>query len=1133
MPSLSSQSTTFRRGGYTYTGYISTPPLTVVLAGTVTAVPTYPALAIAYSLDSGSAGAALPDLTVNFYSSGGTKKATLRIATGATVTSTSLKVNEFSQGVYDVAIGDTFEVIQAWSIWDRLVAATSTLDKDSRIAYTDQNENQNPVANSGGVSAGFGTTRAFYGDTSFTIDPDSSGTLAHLWDYIDGSGTTNVANPSGVTFPVGFRDVKHTVTDSSNSKSTIQYVQTFVHDNDTYPPLAVQMDSLSGTVDSGWRCSFKLPVGSESDISTLPDGAMIVYWEVERYNNTEASYGSNVTGKSNVKFVGYLISESIHIDPDQNEVTFEAVSPLAILEQTPSLPQLMVSNNTPSKWSEVKGLSTKKMFAYLSYWHSSLQDVFDFVWNDGLDISYERVAVEGQTLAEQLRDIANSLNLQVTCDRLGRILFTRDPVFLTTVQRSSRTKTYDLTTADAMAIDITRQHRGNAKTVRGEGITSNNDPIFSNSPGDAPASFGIASDTLAKQIVNSINELLDRTEKYFAKINGLYNGQFVPKGTRVKLPDGYDVFDPAYREFVTLTLPANTNKRGIVFTTATKWTVEAVDISYDLDAGSKDITITIDHETDGDGAVVYTPPQEGENGLPDLPDVTVDFPSMGFDPGTGLGIDPGATTPAPVSPATKTMSAFLSDNTMRLTANFNHPEGSGGPTWDSTDLTALSGWGSGNLIAFEVDPYSPAYVGTGDEVNGVFITDECAQRIEDIFGTPTLGTAFTFTDTTEARTMALDRNVEGFGIVASWVLGDGVYAAITLDGGATWDEDLVTAFENTAASGIAPGCWISPHTAGKAYISAWTTTGDNATAEASIYRTLDYGATWSHLTSPDIDSGVDVSSFIGVPFSNTAGARIFHRNKLAAGGLQLVRNISGTETDITPETSIQYVPIGQRGHEIALPEDSTNTLAMIGATGAAIAGLNWDIFGANHGVILSQGAGSLTIEASDGGNGNYYVMIKSANQDSCSYISSYDVLSGTVDQTGDASWTDCGEPQVEGVPQHPFGLFGFDSYCVNYFQIQSSLPFTVKIIFGDGCEGDSGAVDYALLETENAYDAEPTWVNLDSGQTFPYRQVYSLGSGKYLLIGLEGSIGIADSGGVDSRRGNITSTGEVVGTAGA
>jgi hypothetical protein len=1137
MPNLTSQATTFRRGGYAYTGFLSVIPQTVILTGTVTVTPTFPTLNIAYSTDTGSSANVATGMTVILKTSSGVQKALLRVATGGTISSTNMPVNEVAQGVADIVSGDKITVVSEWRIWDKLSAASATLDRDSRIAYSDQGSNPNPVCNSGGAYAGFNPSVVFDGTASFVVDPDSA-SVTHSWAFGDGTPTSSTSATPTVSFPAGFRWVSHTVTDNTSSKTSTQRVPVWVHDS-SYPALAVQVDSLTGNVNSGWRCSFKLPVGSEGDIATVPDGCLVVYHELERYNNTLLNYGSNVSGRSNVKFAGYLVSDSIHIDPDSNEVVFEAVSPLTILEQTPSLPQLMASANTPAKWSELKGLSTKKMFWYLANWGSNLMDAWDVVWADGLDISYERVAVEGQSIAEQLRDIANGLNLEVTCDRLGRILFTRAPWALTTVQRSARTTTYNLTSADTMELDVTRMHRGTSKAVRGEGITSSNAAVFSNGQGNAPASFGIGSDTLPKQIVTSIDDLNVRSGHYFAKINGLYNGQFVPKGARLKLPDGYDVFDPAYREFVTLALASTFNTRGIPWTSATKWTIEAVDISYDIEAGSKDITITIDHETIGKTGSTYTPPQESQNGLDEFPPLDIDFPELGLDPGTGLGVDPGTPAPSPESPSASNMVAFSTGNTAHFTADFETPEGSGGPDWpsaDDIDLTGLAGWGGGDLIQFEADAYSPAYISTGDEVNGYLLTEEMVQRIEDIFGTPTLGSAYVFADASEGATIQAARGVEGFVVVARWVIGDGVYAVYSTDSGATWDEDLISADENTDAGGIAPGVFVDPNTDGKAYISVWTTVGDGETAEASVYRTTNYGTTWTLLSSPAIDSGVDISSFLVVPFNNASANRIIHRRK-DVDGLHLIKNFAGVETDITPElASLPFVPIGEFLHEMAIPFDASNTLVGVVAAGLVSTVDSWaTIYGGTEtgrGIEdtgIHTGKPYIEVEAEFDATefGGYGFIIESGSDDNCSIIDGWTAVSGSV--TGFAIWVLCGETLPAYGVGFPHSGVGGTGVSLRAFGLNSDNPFTVRVYF----LVDIAEPIYALAISENLSATEPTWATIASGSavTMPYREVYPVGSSQYLVTGVSGAIGMADDTSVDSRKGNISTTGRICGTA--
>lgn len=1134
MPDVTALATTLRQGGFQYTGYLVTPPRTIVLEGTITATATYPALQVTYTTTAGSSSNVTQDMTVVFTSSTGVLKAVLRVASGQSITSTVLPINEFSRSLYEVTIGDKLKVYQEYRIWDRLVSATSELRKDSRIAYTDQLANPVPVCNSGGPYAGFGTSVSFEGDLSFTTDPDSSGTLTHAWDFIDGTPSTSTsANPSNIVFPVGFRMVKHTVTDASNSKSAVQYVEVWVVDKTTYPPLRVQMDNLNDPRENATRISFKLPYGSEGDIATLPDGAPIVYFERETRKGVEGSYGSNIANRSHVKFSGYLVRDSISIDAQSNEVTFEAVNALGILEDTPSLPQLNVSTATPAKWSEVRGLSTKEILWYLSYWGATNQTSWDFSWTDGLDLDYARVAVQGQTIAEQLRDIANSINVMVTCDALGRIQFIRDPDFLDLDERAARTISYNFTTADIIKIDWAREHRGTTKFVRGEGITPTNQPVFSNAPGAAPASLGTGSETLTKQIVANQNDCNKRTVRKWAQLNGLYKGRFVPKDVRMTVPDGYDVIQAGNGEFVTLALPASTNTRGISFEDTELWTVASKDITYDIELGGKAIVYTLNHETymAHSNENTYIPPQQADNGLPSAPPIVIDFPSTGTIPGTDIGVSPVPPPGSPTSPSTATMAAFSDDNTASFTADFSTPESSGGPDWTSTaplDLTGLSGWGGGTLITFAVDDYSPSYLGTGDEVNGVILTDECVQRIEDIFGTPTLGTANVFADASDMATLAMDRSTEGFGIAARYVPGDGVYAVVTDDGGATWTETLVTAFENTDAGGIAPGVFISPHTAGKAYIAVWTVTGDNSTAEASLYKTTNSGASWSHLTTPDVDSGVDVSSFIEVAFDNAPANVIYHRRK-DGDGLHLIRNKNGTEADITPAVDdLSYVPIGQRLHELAIPDDDFNSAVMIGATGAALLAGGWDIGSSigGGGTIIDRTANTITVSSTNVGGPRQSMELNSPNISTCAAVT-YEVLSGSY--TDFVDWIDCGVART--IPNIHFGFIS--GQCANAVLAYTDVtgPFTIRFTFSP-CSGD-GTIDYAAVISHNVYDETPTWAMIDHAEDFPYREVFALGGGKYLLLGVNGAIGYSNgSGAVDSRKGDIATTGRICGTAG-
>jgi len=99
----------------------------------------------------------------------------------------------------------------------------------------------------------------------------------------------------------------------------------------------------------------------------------------------------------------------------------------------------------------------------------------------------------------------------------------------------------------------------------------------------------------------------------------------------------------------------------------------------------------------------------------------------------------------------------------------------------------------------------------------------------------------------------------------------------------------------------------------------------------------------------------------------------------------------------------------------------------------------------DHGTIIERGAGFVTLNSQNVG-GNAYVIISTLDADLACIINSAEIISGTVPTL--TGWTDKGTTPVIGVPQHT-GLFGYGSDCVNYFQLQSSGSFQVKVSFVD------------------------------------------------------------------------------------
>lgn len=682
-------------GHHDFEGYLSFYGEPVVFARAINQAGfVYPVFSLTYDDPDGGAGVYTDveeDMEIVVYD-GATSviKGRLRVAPGG-ATSTRIYVNEVSRGRIDFADNDRFEVLRSWRVRDRLVAANAAFDKDGRVTYSDQYANPAPWPNSGGGpwvgwldDAGAIT---FDAATSVVLDPDSGGSMSYAWTFATGAETDPDPTVDYTGEAAGTDWVKLVVTDSGNSKSATKYIPIRLHDDDD-PPLDVSMVSLEADRESGWRATFTMSAG-EGALDAVPDGAMCSFWVKERINGVAGSYGNVNSSRSHIKFTGFLLRDSIRMDAESGELTFEAIGPMGILGLLPGFSQVFEYIASPANWQQMKGASIKRVLYAILRWGTTTERLFDLVF-DGTDYAYPLLYVNAQTPFAQIKDLAEGIRCHFTCDRTGRMAFTM-PLYWRDIGARAVTNTLTLTDDDLFELAITREHRTVYYMVEGrftQAGTSGTSPAFySRSPGAAPGEAP-QSTTVERGITTSQTTANLETGLLEARLNGVYYGQPTPQGIDLQLPQSFAVLDPAYSEW--LTLDAITTPRGQVLDDL-RCVIESVTEDYSADAGTIDVRARVNAETYNPPGVTYVPPAD--------PTVNIEFNLGLIEPFPIAPIDPltGLTDPYPVA-----LVAGLGSGTAKVyyASLFDPTTGTVNWALHDTNLT-------GDVIAMKADPFEP------------------------------------------------------------------------------------------------------------------------------------------------------------------------------------------------------------------------------------------------------------------------------------------------------------------------------------------------------------------------------------------------------------------------------------------
>ncbi len=328
-------------------------------------------------------------------------------------------------------------VLDDFGIWDREKKTLSdgTQYMDSEIAYSDQHTAFYPIINAGPARRVAKLTGS-YVDLQFDLTGSwvLDSTLSTYSVSAPGSvsvtgGTT--ATPTIRYDTAGRYRVAFTVT-AANGKSTTVYRTVRIWSNASPLISAFTLDACRGSYDNGgWEFSVTIQ-GADANIR---ERAMITVVAQDFYDGDEVSIGP-IVGCENIVAIGWVSNEPIEYDPNGGKAKFEVKGPHWWMNQlTGSDAALVNVGTTPSKWSEMFGLTIDKAIYHLVYWRSTIASIMDVYKSDDPRLAPE-LTEPISSLWQKLANFADKILARPCCDRYGRLFVEIDPQLTEVADRS-------------------------------------------------------------------------------------------------------------------------------------------------------------------------------------------------------------------------------------------------------------------------------------------------------------------------------------------------------------------------------------------------------------------------------------------------------------------------------------------------------------------------------------------------------------------------------------------------------------------------------------------------------------------------------------------------------------------------
>ena len=295
--------------------------------------------------------------------------------------------------------------------------------KDYDIPHSNQNSILGTFVNMGCHRASFisgSATQIFWSSTGTHNLLGNS--LSYQWFFEGGtpSGSTS-ADPGLITYNTPGHYTTRLYVSGSSGETDLGYRYVSIYnkpgEGSSVPILSWEMTSFNGSRDeSGYKASFR--VHENIDIK---ENAVVVLFSDDWYGGTNRSLGGNHPRAENIKFVGYVLQDTIEYDYKHSQVSFEAASLTEVMKTALGFSVSVESVAVPTKWYQLYDLDCRRAIFHYLKWHTMANRIADFQFL-GADQKIQFFDSDRTSMFDAIDNLMrNTLLGQVVSDRQGKV----------------------------------------------------------------------------------------------------------------------------------------------------------------------------------------------------------------------------------------------------------------------------------------------------------------------------------------------------------------------------------------------------------------------------------------------------------------------------------------------------------------------------------------------------------------------------------------------------------------------------------------------------------------------------------------------------------------------------------------